>query len=66
MMQGLRLLINGFGFGVILLGTVVKWGSLPMQFRVFFCLALLITFYYAIRWAFPANGWDLRCYKEGR
>ena len=49
MLQKVRLLIVGFGFGAILAGTICAWGVMPVQFKIFFCLALFITFYFAVR-----------------
>ncbi len=47
--QNLRLLIVGFGFGVILSGVIYSWNMMPTLFKAFFCVALLFVLGFAIR-----------------
>jgi hypothetical protein len=49
-LHNLRLLIVGIGFGVILSGTICVWSVMPISFKIFFCVALTVVFYFAIHW----------------
>ena len=51
-LNNLILLVVGFGFGIILAGTIHSWGVMPMQFKIFFLLSLFTTLYFAIRFTF--------------
>ena len=45
MFNKLRLLIAGFGLGTILTGTVALWEVIPVQYKVFFVIALGFILY---------------------
>ncbi len=55
MLNNLRLLVVGFGFGVILAGTIHSWGLIPIQFSIFFLLSLFITLYFAVSFTFLSH-----------
>jgi hypothetical protein len=55
MLLRLRCFYMGFGFGIMLIGTVCIWEKISVPFQVLLCIALFITLYFAAYFAFLSH-----------